>query len=32
MASELKTDAWHRYMLYRRDEQYMTLRVGREAE
>ena len=25
MAAELKTDAWHRYMLYRSSERYMTL-------
>ncbi|TDV13900.1 hypothetical protein [Paraburkholderia caballeronis] len=24
MATELKTDSWHRYVLYRRDDQYMT--------
>jgi hypothetical protein len=30
MASELKTDAWRRYMLYRRDEQYMTFKSSDE--
>jgi hypothetical protein len=27
MAAELKTDAWHRYMLYRSSERYMTFEV-----
>ena len=30
MATELKTDSWHRYVLYRRDEQYMTFRPDDE--
>jgi hypothetical protein len=30
MATELKTDSWHRHMLYRNDERYMTFKPDDE--
>ncbi|WP_414441766.1 hypothetical protein [Burkholderia sp. 22PA0106] len=30
MATELKTDLWYRYMLYRRDERYMAFKSDDE--
>jgi hypothetical protein len=32
MSKELKTDAWHRYMLYRGDERYMTFDLEKKRK